>query len=763
MSPGSSIANKSNTVVWHQGTPPSSPKRSVRRTKSASNSTNKSQSQTSPVSSLKTTRNSDSNQSRGNSKESNVKSPKVNLCRVSKTSTLSSKVNLMEQTIPEEKIHKKCSGSMKKVRQSCSKVSVLKENTLESSNIIVKITSPTSPPNKDISPDKYLPGNPKYPGENINSEHGNTTSTDAENNLKVRGRVGFRGKGIHRQSSLPDDGYLHPFDNIQQPYAGMEVGLHRKPPLARSSTLDNDENKYSREDAFPTTSKAKVDCPVPSLKAVTSPREIAKIATTASDCSFNSATLSYGTLFYSLKPPTKICRNEYIKDLNRNTPFPTDSSKSIHVVRLPVSNKNVVAGSIEHSIIKETNANSCRPSSSSILRARFASHNSRSLELEESNKPQEIATESRKHNSKSVNLKFNSGCSLNNAPSLPLLSTVSETENLVENSRRQKKERGEVNVYFRNNNERKRAIIIKNNKSSSSEPRVGSSTPELTRQSNLGLKTNKRSLGHEHGGDINLNIPDNSGSPFHRTSTSTKVHKASSPTRFQKSTERKRNLQALNPSSEPNYAPTTKTISDNTDDSVWKLEYKNTNTNNQKSNFRIDSKDTGFALKPFTSSSPNTQSKDVYTRDKHRKDEIPKYQNSLSTTTNSRTKCIRGSISNETTVQRKYVRDNSAFISSAVDSKRDYRSTNAERKLAHCGSSTASRSLQAVAKPSHSPPTSRPCKQSVHDASPPRSASSNVPSWMRQTISRILASTSPPYSRKSPTNSRHVKVNSKST
>ena len=370
-----SISNKASTVVWHQATPPSSPKHSNRKAKSPS---------------PKSIHSDKSGYSSASSRESAGESPLLKSKRGVKSSLRSSKKSINESSsIEEDKNFRRSSGTSK--RALSSKRSEEKKSS--KSNVVVKITSPTTPPKNDESDllnnshSKFLlqGGLSSLPPQGTES-----IPTDAPNkSQKLIERHRQKMKSFHRQFSLPEDS--NNCLNGGQPTL-LALQPERRLPLQRSSTL---------EEEMPTNHR------------------FAKIDGTVSDGSFNSATLSYATLFYSP-------RQESSKPPARKTNFaaPSHSISSIHVVRVP--NVNSSQHSIRHSIIRsERNGNQrSRASNSSILRERFGSHTSKSLDLDSNGVKifQEIPENSQyksKFGDKNKNVEGTA--SLKNTPSLSSL------------------------------------------------------------------------------------------------------------------------------------------------------------------------------------------------------------------------------------------------------------------------------------------------------------------------------------------------------
>ena len=427
---GSVIANKNNTVVWHQATPPGSPKRSFRKPR---NSTANASTRTGDHKTPPSTRDSSSSKNNlpakvaeldnntsvsQNGKNSSCNTPSTNKASTKMSpSRVSKKTNLASQSIPEEKIHKKQPKPIPSRELQGLKTTLRSNLNVSTPDFVVKITSPTSPPkaeNNNIPDERATLNRLSFqqctnskPNDNITASAHEVSGTPY---LRMSERNKIRLSHIYRQSSLPDDGYLHPYDSVRPRYSG--IGSHCnnvKAARSHGSQLDNQANGYP-------------------------PAQFAKIDGTVSDNSFNSATLSYATLFYAPRPPTRPAPRPPVSVFNNNGSQNGSSQKSIHIVRLTPQN-STRSKSLKHSLLREGDQKYKRMSNSTILRQRFANHNSRSLDMEEqserrlNNKHYESIKDS---NVNITNGEFVDITKLTNAPSLPILNNSSESNSALD-------------------------------------------------------------------------------------------------------------------------------------------------------------------------------------------------------------------------------------------------------------------------------------------------------------------------------------------
>lgn len=728
-SPGS-VSNKSNTVVWHQGTPPSSPQRSVRRTRSTSIAapTPKQSPQTSPKSDATGTKRHESAHVI-NTVACETTAEKLSLktarARTSKLSPTQFRSNITDQTIPEEKLHKRTHASLKR-----DKILQEIQRRHSSSKVIVKVTSPTTPPKSDNSPDKPSLGSLPA-GENVKIVNSTHTENESINSLKVVGKLFQRGQGLFRQSSLPDDG-LHPYD-INPAYDGVGGGGHQ-PPVVKSFTKENEDVTKFVESKYVLENTARTD-----TETSISQNQFAKIDGTVSDSSFNSATLSYATLFYAPRNLSAPYHSRIVPNSKVMANFSADSCKAVHVVRISDSNKNK-SGSVQHRVFKEQSNDFRRPTSSSILRARFASHQSKSLEIE--------ATETdRSSNSKRVsvrnkNLNISNGCIMNNAPSLPALPTVSESDTqqkILQNSSNDnvRSERFAPKIYGRNCDTFVSNRITRNSDTSNNKSSLKLEKNGFKSERNISIKTFEN--------DVNCNFA-NTESATRRTilskDTSTKVHLPTVSQRIVLTNEQHR----ISSSIRTNLRSATGPEQSNCTISHDTLKTKQSHFSSDQHPRRKENRRHSLGKNRFTVSDVNDSSNS----------ECSNLPNEFK----NENICMK----NVDSIQRNKERlpaspknNKEAPISESSKISVSY-----ETRRKHCipnHSQTTTSCSQQIC----SPPIPRPCQAATHVQCPQKSATSNVPSWMKQTISRILASTSPPYSRKQASDSQQVPVKDKPT
>jgi len=370
------ISNKNNTIVWHQATPPSSPKRTIRRAKTSS--------------------------------------PKLKISGKGDNLAQDFRDSTSTQSIPnfEERIHRIPKISKKGTNLNMESKSDLKPRSKREnknlnrgvkSDVVVKITSPTSPPdesNENTSNYKIrshahsLNETMQLKSHHFNENH-HRSDIDVTKPQRLIDRHRQRCIGLHRQSSLPDDYCEYSSSPKNVPiHTGRPKQRKSKPILQRSVTLEEEVSN----DVTPNDSNF-------------------------IDTSFNSATLSYGTLFYSPKSHSRTLFNS-MKSISSGSSTDSVSVSSHHIIKIP-PNRYSSSQSVRHSDAKENaRATSGKPSNALLLRERFASTTSRSLDSETNGGKSRCETtgfNSRKVSNDNHIYNVNRASLLNTAPSLPVL------------------------------------------------------------------------------------------------------------------------------------------------------------------------------------------------------------------------------------------------------------------------------------------------------------------------------------------------------
>lgn len=696
---GVTISNKNNTVVWHQGTPPSSPKRSIRKSRAALPDSN---SETSPKSNhLKDIHSSESIRKLSDSSLQGAKAKSHSSVRTTKScGSKPSKKNCssMAGVEPRERVHSKSFSS----RQHPLKSDKLKSSQIknEQFNVVVKITSPTSPPTKD-SPvalngtESDIPYSKSKPG----SMHTKSTGSLAEEK-RLNSHKQKTAAMMLRQSSLPDDGLLHPLKEISTTPTRCPS---YKTPLTKASSLVQETTLTS-----------------PGLFS----NQFAKLDGTMSDSSsFNSATLSYATLFYNPRPNLRTRTNPYTP----NTPEPMttaeDYPKSIHLIRFPSPTHTSDVRANRHAVVAQNLSNG-RPSSSAILRQRFASLNTHSFELDTRTYSEKYTryNGSRKTCHK---LTDNFDATLNNAPSLPQLVASRDGNRIAEQKLRSK-----------NNNRNTNYESPKRREGFTSSPRQTSSSSSSSEDASW-KNIEKISLKNR-----NTNRTLSSDSSKRALDAEKGTRKGSSGTLSTSSVNRNYNRDSLATYRTPKICQQSSLQSRRICRSSGdKSQSAKERPSKAAQHFKNENDTKALDKNSFLhhTVSPTTREK--------------RFTHETVSSLNSQPKAHaidtlhREAIANASLPARPGHRKLPSIPNTIQDSPR----------------SSAQFHLLYVKSASCSPPTSRPCQAAELKGTPRAGSTSNVPSWMRQTISRILASTNPPNLKKPSTSRRREILTSERT
>ncbi|KAF2367509.1 Dual specificity phosphatase catalytic domain [Trinorchestia longiramus] len=697
---GVTVANKSNTVVWHQGTPPSSPKRSQRKQRSALSSFAKTQSSpklmqhklVAETESLPSAEKTDAEVATQNLQGAKSKSTLLSANRKSSfpCSVTSRKSNGVLPTQREEKVHlKHATLKMEKEKDTSSRIKI------EPSNVVVKVTSPTSPPKKDLNEIK----------EKVETEQILVAESSVDKrveplrhvqNPKLSGMRRHKLNGIQRQSSLPDDGLLRPYDVPASSPSRNErpnIQLQKTPYPADGSTEKSSKEVGSSSSRF------------------------AKLDGTMSDNSFNSATLSYATLFYTPRQNLRSLSAPYTPRNNEKT-TPQRDFQSIHVIKFPTP---ISSGGprARHAIVAQSSF-SGRPSSSAILRQRFAALNSHSFELDtRSFTEKTIKINGVAKRAYRINDNFNSA--LNNAPSLTQLSVSSEAKKEPQLNSKEGKSFSSNNNYKLNTELTKLKYKhpgqnISNGISwkSSDLSSVHEKLPSKVINANRGLSTvsTKRTLERENG---------------------TRNELCSAQSKFNANNLQGRNL-------ETDYHKKEK-LNHNT---LVAHDLSSYCVSDEKNSITSDN------ISISSASVKNDNNLGTSERQKQHCSSNKKKRPSLDSSASLPVSCSQ-KVSPPTVNSTPPGKENSTSRPSESSE-----CTPSGRSVKETSRPSAPFHLIQTKSASCSPPTNRMCQASELKCSSRSGSASNVPSWMRQTISRLLASTSQPHLRKANAHRREV-------